>query len=208
MEFNKVLEDRRSIRKYKSDPISSDNINYILKNASLSPSAHNKQPWHYFVFTETKKIELETLISDYITNKQELTYYEKIMRNCLGFIKEAPVVILVYSTLDENSLNDYLSLGSSIEHICLSAKNINIGSLWLGVVSDFKKLLESKYKFADMNLISAIVLGYPDEEPKQRPRKNLDEIVTFMWHFYLYLLKSFNINLKYSIIYVYVYRRK
>lgn len=180
MEFNKVLEDRRSIRKYKSDPISIDNINYILKNASLSPSAHNKQPWHYFVFTETKKIELETLISDYITNKQELTYYEKIMRNCLGFIKEAPVVILVYSTLDENSLNDYLSLGSSIEHICLSAKNINIGSLWLGVVSDFKKLLESKYKFADMNLISAIVLGYPDEEPKPRPRKNLDEIVTFM----------------------------
>jgi nitroreductase len=180
MEFNKVLEDRRSIRKYKSDPISVDSINYILKNASLSPSAHNKQPWHYFVFTETKKIELETLISDYITNKQKLTYYEKIMRNCLGFIKEAPVVILVYSTLEENSLNDYLSLGASIEHICLSAKNINMGSLWLGVVSDFKKLLESKYDFENMNLISAIVLGYPDEDPKPRPRKKIDEIVTFM----------------------------
>jgi len=180
MEFNKVLESRRSIRKYKSDPISADNINYILKNASLSPSAHNKQPWHYFVFTETKKIELETLISNYITNKQDLTYYEKIMRNCLGFIKEAPVVILVYSTLEKNELNDYLSLGSSIEHICLSAKNINIGSLWLGVISGFKELLKDKYNFPNMNLISAVVLGYPDEEPIARPRKDVNEIVTFM----------------------------
>jgi len=180
MEFNKVLEDRRSIRKYKSDPISTDDLKYILKNASLSPSAHNKQPWHYFVFAGAEKSELETLISDYITNKQELTYYEKIMRNCLGFIKEAPVVILVYSTLQKNELNDYLSLGSSIEHICLSAKNINIGSLWLGVISDFEELLQSKYTFSNMNLISAVVLGYPDEEPKARPRKNLDEIVTFV----------------------------
>ncbi len=180
MEFDKVLESRRSIRKYKSDSISADNINYILKNASLSPSAHNKQPWHYFVFTEIKKKELETLISDYITNKQDLTYYEKIMRNCLVFIKEAPVVILVYSTLEDNTLNDYLSLGSSIEHICLSAKNINIGSLWLGVITEFKELLQSKYDYPNMNLISAVVLGYTDDEPTPRPRKEINEIVTFM----------------------------
>jgi hypothetical protein len=51
-------------------------------------------------------------------------------------------------------------------------------------------------------LISAVVLGYPDEDPKPRPRKKIDEIVTFMWHFCLYLLKSFNINLKYSIMYM------
>ncbi len=180
MEFNKVLESRRSIRKYKNTPISDDDINYILKNASLSPSAHNKQPWHYFVFTKQKKDELTTLISDYITNKQELTYYEKIMRNCLSFVKEAPVVILVYSTLEKNELNDYLSLGSSIEHICLSAKNIDIGSLWLGVISDFTELIKSKYNFQNMNLISAVVLGYPEEEPIARPRKNVNEIVTFM----------------------------
>lgn len=180
MDFDKVLQSRKSIRKYKYDPISMDDINYILKNASLSPSAHNKQPWHYFVFTQLKKQELETLISNYITNKPELTYYEKIMRNCLVFVKQAPVIVLVYSSLEDTTYNDYLSLGSSIEHICLSAKNINIGSLWLGVITEFEELLKSEYSFLNMKLISAVVLGYPDENPVFRARKEINEIVTFM----------------------------
>lgn len=180
MEFDKVIMDRRSIRKFRSNEISVEDINYIIGNASLSPSAHNKQPWQYFVFTNENKKKFEDLISDYITNKQELTYYEKIMRNCLPFIKQAPVIVLVYSSLKENTLNDYLSLGSSIEHICLSAQNIGIGSLWLGVITEFKKLLDDNYNFDNMNLISAVVLGYADEKPAARPRKQLNEIVKFM----------------------------
>lgn len=180
MEFDKVLAERRSVRKYKSDEITIEDLNYILGNASLSPSAHNKQPWHYFVFTDGTKKNLEDLISDYITNKAELTYYEKIMRNCLPFIKQAPVIVLVYSSLEENTLNDYLSLGSSIEHICLSAQNIGIGSLWLGVITEFKKLLDDNYNFNNMCLISAVVLGYADENPTARPRKKINEIVNFM----------------------------
>lgn len=180
MELDKTIEERRSIRKYKTEEISEQQIRYVLRNASLSPSAHNRQPWHYVIFTKDKKKELVELINENITNKSELTEYEKIMRNCLRFMKDAPVIILVYSTLEKNTKNDYLSIGSSIEHICLSAKNIGIGSLWLGVIVEFEELLKNKYNFEKMNLVSAVVLGYPDEEPIKRPRKSFEEIVTFM----------------------------
>jgi nitroreductase len=180
MEFDKVIFERRSIRKYKNISIQKSDINYILSNAILSPSAHNRQPWLYFVFTDKKKSELLLLISDYITKKQQLTYYEKIMKNCLSFLFNAGAVILVYTDLEDVTINDYLSLGSSIEHICLSASNIGIGSLWLGVIRDFEELLKNNYNFENKKLISAVILGYPYEQPNPRPRKNLQDIVKFM----------------------------
>lgn len=69
MELDKVIKDRRSIRKYKNKHINRDVLNNILNNAILSTSAHNNQPWSYYVFTLDKKIELEYLIGDYITKK-------------------------------------------------------------------------------------------------------------------------------------------
>jgi nitroreductase len=132
------------------------------------------------VFTGDEKCKLEGLISDYLTNKTELSYHEKIMRNCLKFIKEAPVFTLVYSTLEENTLNDYISLGASIEHICLSAKDIGVGSLWLGVILEFEEIIAKNYNVDNMKLISAVILGYPDEEPASRPRKDISEIVEYI----------------------------
>lgn len=180
MEFINVIEERRSIRKYKNGQIKKEDLDYIFNSARLAPSAHNRQPWQYLVFTGEQKRKLEKLISEYITIKQELTYHEKIMRNCLKFIIDAPVFTLVYSNLEENTLNDYISLGASIEHICLSAKNIGIGSLWLGVILDFEDLIAKNYDVKGMKLISAVILGYPDEEPSERPRKELEEIVEYI----------------------------
>lgn len=180
MELESVIKNRRSIRKFKNESLKQKELDYIFECARLSPSAHNRQPWKYLVFTGDKKCKLEGLISDYLTNKTELSYHEKIMRNCLKFIKDAPVFTLVYSTLEENTLNDYISLGASIEHICLSAKDIGVGSLWLGVILEFEEIIAKNYNVDNMKLISAVILGYPDEEPASRPRKDISEIVEYI----------------------------
>lgn len=179
MELENVIKERRSIRKFKTESIKQEELDYIFECARLAPSAHNRQPWKYMVFTGEKKCKLEQLISDYLTNKTDLSYHEKIMRNCLKFIKDAPVFTLVYSTLEENTLNDYVSIGASIEHICLSATSIGIGSLWLGVILDLENLIAENYDVNGMKLISAIILGYPDESPSPRPRKDINEIVEY-----------------------------
>ena len=49
MNFVEVIEKRRSIRQYKSDPVADDLIEKILESARFAPSAGNRQPCHFIV---------------------------------------------------------------------------------------------------------------------------------------------------------------
>ena len=51
MELMEVIRKRRSIRKYKPDPVSREDIEYVLEAARLAPSWANTQCWHFIVVT-------------------------------------------------------------------------------------------------------------------------------------------------------------
>jgi nitroreductase len=53
----KAIENRRSIRKYKDQPIDEKMLLEIIRNASLVPSGNNTQPWNYIIVDnlETRK---------------------------------------------------------------------------------------------------------------------------------------------------------
>ena len=52
------IENRRSIRKYKNKNVSHEQIEAIVKAAILAPSAKNRQPWKYIVYTGEEKSKL------------------------------------------------------------------------------------------------------------------------------------------------------
>jgi nitroreductase len=52
MDFMEVLRKRRSIRKYRPDPVPDDILEQILEAARLSPSGKNMQPWHFVIATD------------------------------------------------------------------------------------------------------------------------------------------------------------
>ena len=49
MEVLDAIRTRRSIRKYKSEPIPEEKLRTILEAARLAPSAANRQPWRFIV---------------------------------------------------------------------------------------------------------------------------------------------------------------
>ena len=55
MDFINVIDKRRSIRKYKKDPISNHLIRQILESAIIAPSAGNSQPCHFIIIKDTEK---------------------------------------------------------------------------------------------------------------------------------------------------------
>lgn len=162
----KEIENRRSIRSFKNEKISKELIIKIIESGILSPSAKNKQPWYYIVVNEEIKnkisIELENVMGKNKTS---------------DVIKEAPILILVYNTLDD--YYSHMSIGASIENMLLEAEHNNIGSLWIGYV---KKIEEYINRLVDCNyeLISAIALGIKNENPNKRPRKTIDEVCKFL----------------------------
>lgn len=102
--------------------------------------------------------------------------------NTAKIIKEAPILILVLKEYDKNwMISDCLSIGAAIEHICLSATNLGLRSLWIRDTVYVQKDIAKLIGHENMQVISAISIGYSNQEPNRRPRKELKEILEWLY---------------------------
>ncbi len=182
MELREAIENRRSIRKYQNMDVPDTLIEDLIDCARLAPSAKNRQPWEFLVIRgETKNKIADIMLDDELatreTEDQELIEKKSSVPTTARVIREAPVLILVFKEYDENwTTGDTLSIGGAVEHICLRATDMGLGSLWIRDTAYTQKEI-AKLVGEEKELICAISIGYPNQEPHQRPRKELNEIL-------------------------------
>jgi len=161
MSYVEKIFSRRSIRKYKNEPISDDVMHNILEAGRLSPSGGNKQPWHFIVVKDQKSKEA-------ISHK-----YSK-------FIEESDFTV-VGLYLPSESFNDRLSLIDvtiALQSMVIAAQLQDVGSCWIGAFKedDVKKVLNLP---EEAKVVCLVSFGIPDESPAQRPKKAFNEIIHF-----------------------------
>lgn len=166
MELSEVIKARRSIRHYIKKEIPENLQKDILEHAILSPSAHNRQPWHFIVINDQAKKEE-------IANKLKEKTGEETSLTC-EVMMECSTLVLVFGEI-ENEVMDLVSVGASIENMILRAKDLGIDSLWIGYIRAIEKELQEEFKQNNL-LVSAIALGYSEKDPKPRPRKPMEEV--------------------------------
>ncbi len=106
----------------------------------------------------------------------------------IDIMAEAPAIIFVINSLGKSILSELTpeervseicniqSIGASIQNMLLAATEKGIGSLWIcDIFFAYSELC--KWLNSDGQLIAAIAFGYPNEFPKERPRKKLDGIL-------------------------------
>lgn len=183
MELKETIKNRKSIRKYKNHDVPNELIEDLIDCARLAPSAKNRQPWKFLIVKNNIKnqiadIMLEKEESSKISLERKIYNYNSSVRTTAKIIKEVPILILVLKPYEENwIIGDCLSIGGAIEHICLRATDLGLGSLWIRDIVYTQKEIAKLVGYEDMEVISAISIGYPDENPKQRPRKKLSEVL-------------------------------
>ncbi len=159
MEWNLLVQKRRSIRKYKETPISDEQIVKILEAARIAPSAMHKQPWHFIVV-----IDPEMKIK--VAGRQ-------------SWAAKAPVIIVAMGD-PESSPNWWQNdVGIAFEHMVLAATDQGLGTCWMGSTyrdAELKALLDIPEK---MKVVAITPLGIPDENPSLKERKNLNDIVSW-----------------------------
>lgn len=184
MELKEVIENRRSIRSFENKNISKDVVEDIINCGRLAPSAKNKQPWYFVILKDEIKDKVADLMIEYdqnIMDKQSekaKIKYPSSVKSTGEVIKEAPVLILIFREKDDNwIIGDNLSIGACVENMCLRATDLNLGSLWIRdtvyVADDIAKMLKKE----NMELNCALLIGYQNEFPNQRPRKKLEKIM-------------------------------
>lgn len=191
------IYSRRSIRKYLNTPVPKEMIEQVIDAARMAPSAKNRQPWKYIVFGGEQKKELLTQMEIGIKREEsEEAFLQNSKqgipdaKNTLKIMKEAPVIIVVLNTNGNTPFQelkvedrfteicDSLSIGASIQNILLKAEEIGLGTLWIAnTCFAYRQLTE--YLDTTEQLIGAVAIGYSDEKPLQRPRKQMDEIVEY-----------------------------
>lgn len=192
-----VISHRRSIRRYKQTEIPPEAVSEILDAGRLAPSGKNKQPWRFFVYGGEQKRQLLVAMEAGIRRESEA---EALLpesaqglpdaRNTLRIMQEAPILIVVVNPYGKSPFEpitadgrfaeivDSLSIGAAIENMLLTADAMGIGSLWIANTCFAYPELVSDMKTTGQ-LIGAVALGYADEQPAQRPRRPLDELVEY-----------------------------
>ena len=179
MDTIKAIENRRSIRKYKDTEVSKEQILDILNAGRLAPSAKNRQPWYFIKVSTSMKNEIADLMIKYTEDKEKegRLYSVSFTSNV---IKEASVLILILKSKDDVwDRYDTLSVGAAIENMILRSTELNLGTLWVGDTDFVEKDILSMINHNDMELVSSLVIGYPNQTPKMRPRKELKEIIEY-----------------------------
>ena len=159
----KEIENRRSIRNYKNDNIDKKIIFDILNAGIKAPSAKNNQPWRFLIVNNDIKNKIsDKMIEIYGPNKTA------------EVIKTVPYLIFVYNK--DNEYFNHLSIGAAIENILLEAENIGLGTLWIGYIKKIEDYVKELVNI-DYELVSAIAIGVKNENPLERPRLTLDEVL-------------------------------
>jgi len=162
MDCVKEILNRRSIRKFKNEPISEEVINTILEAGRLAPTATNQQPW-YFVVARAKQEKEAFIFSGFNKFVTEADFI------VLGVYKKSEVVIEKLSLMD---------VTIALQNMVIAAKVQGVGSCWMGAFDEMK-LRDTLNLPDDCITVGAVAFGIPDEQPKQPPKKQLNEIVHF-----------------------------
>ena len=173
MNVFEAIQNRRSIRKFKPDPLPEGHLEKVLEAARLAPSAGNRQPWRFVV------------VEDYSTRVKlaELADHQT-------FVGTAPVVIAVFGDPDDSPAGyrqDPMVAYKqdpmiAVEHMCLAAVELGLGTCWIGPASPnydveaIKTLLRVPER---MYMTCLLPLGYPDQAPNSRSRKPREKIVFY-----------------------------
>lgn len=178
MEFQNVIEARRSMRQYDpSKKVEAATIKELIAAAILSPSWKNSQTARYYcVLSEEmlSQFKEECLPSFNIKNSKDAPalIVSTFVKDVSGFTPEGQAV---------NELGNgwgFYDLGLHNENLILKAKDLGLDTLIMGIRDADK--IRKRLKISDDEIIvSVIAVGYGDKEMAMPKRKANEDIIKF-----------------------------
>lgn len=175
----KTIKNRRSVRKYKPEQISREELDMIIEAGIYAPSAGNQQTWHFTVIRDQGFLQR---MSDAIKEKMAQSGNEWMQKTAgnpdFMVTYNAPALILVSGREDGMAWQVDCSL--AMQNIMLAAESLGIGSVCLGMVHF---LIEQDKGFDIPGIpkgykpFYAVALGYKaDSDPVPVPKRNMDVV--------------------------------
>lgn len=140
-----VIKSRRSVRRYKPDQISQENLDKIVEAGIYAPTAHNQQPWHFTVIQSPELLErINTYVREEMLKSKDEWVVKMASRPNFKVTYDAPTLIVVSGNRDGMAWR--ADCAAAIQNMLIAAESMEIGSVWLGLMRYFFANLEEMAK--------------------------------------------------------------
>ncbi len=152
-----ILKERRSVRRYREEPVPMEKLAQLIEAARWAPSAGNSQPWEFILINDENMISGLRSVSP-------------------GWLKGAPALVVMCINEKRETNWSYVDLGAAMQNILLCADAMGLGCCAIGsfVVPTVIELLEIP---AHLKPVLFITVGYPNEKPPATARLPLEELI-------------------------------
>ena len=176
MEVLDAIKTRRSIRRYKTDPVDDKTLEAILEAARWAPSWANTQCWRFVVVRDNA---IKARLADTLSANNPAAVA----------VRSSPLAVVACAKLGRagcykgeptTNKGDWFmfDLGLAMENLVLAAHALGLGTVHIGAF-DAPKAEEVLGVTDGYCVVEMTPLGYPDHEAKAPPRKELSEIVSY-----------------------------
>ena len=157
--FISLLENRRSIRKYRTRAVEPETIDRLIEGALRSPSSRGFKPWAFVVVTEPDLLER----------------LSRAKPHGASFIKNAPLGIVVCADPERSDVwIEDASIASVFIH--LTATSLGLGSCWIQIRERMHSDEQTAQDYVrdllgipePLCIEAIIAVGYPAEEKPPR----------------------------------------
>lgn len=198
-----AIEKRRSIRRFKPDPVPDEHIAALLDAARLAPSGCNAQPWRFRIVKdrETKLrlvhaaydqsfianapviivccADINGYLNGTVSGIQDLgkigAIEDRVVKILLKRAEQMDLQMKIMSKADLGSRIAF-NVAIAVEHIVLRALDFGLGSCWVRLIDE--RLVKDIFGWDDnLHVVALLPVGYPDESPPQRKRLDLEDIL-------------------------------
>jgi nitroreductase len=202
MELTAVIQKRCSIRRFKPTPVEKAKLDRVLASGMRAPSWGNTQPWRFIVIQDKDRREaIAKAGGQPFLNAPVLIvccgvsddFSRKHHRETLAQLRDLGVMDWTDDMLDNVVLGSDAyapyRLGQqamtirageqimiAVAYMTLEAVNQGLGTCWVGAITP--KEIHKVMNLPDNMFVHTLLpIGYPDEDPKPRPRRDAKEII-------------------------------
>ncbi len=194
-----AIEKRRSIRKFRPDPVPDECIHEMIESARLAPSGCNAQPWRFKVVREPA---VRRQLADAAHGQSFIAEAPVVIVCCadirgyldgtvsgiqdlgrIGAVEGRIVETLVdrarhmkTCTLDEIGPRIAANVIIAVEHMVLRALDFGLGTCWVRLLDE--KAVRTIFGWDEnITVVALLPVGYPAEMPEARKRLPLEDLL-------------------------------
>jgi len=203
LDVYEAIKRRRSIRKFKKESISQEQIEKLIEVARFAPSGSNVQPWR-FIIIKDKNLKAGLCKASYdqkfvedasivIVCCGDLLSWKKVKETSREILKDKQIQLnkktkdaleirtnkAAIAEMGERMPTTMLNVAIAIEHIVLEAVELGLGSCWVRLF-DEKKIKQTLNLPDHLCVVAILPIGLPDEDPPPRPRMSVSAITSII----------------------------